>query len=106
MNKEYFVYILLCSDDSYYTGVTNNFEYRFAQHQEGTDESCYTYKRRPLQLVCTIKFEDIKQAIAWEKQIKGWTRKKKQALIEENWNKLKELAVCKNDTSHKNYNRE
>jgi putative endonuclease len=49
--KAYYVYILLCRDGSYYTGVTNNLEVRFVQHQEGHDPKAYTYKRRPLKLV-------------------------------------------------------
>ena len=45
----------------------------------------------------------LKQAIAFEKQVNGWTRKKKEALIEKNWDKIKELAVCINESSHTNY---
>ncbi|WP_379047525.1 hypothetical protein [Pedobacter alpinus] len=47
-------------------------------------------------------FNDVNQAIAFEKQIKGWTRKKKEAIITGNWEKLKGLAVCKNNSSHHN----
>ncbi|PJJ83801.1 GIY-YIG nuclease family protein [Mucilaginibacter auburnensis] len=43
--KTYFVYILLCSDESYYTGVTNNIDIRFSQHAEGINPTCYTYKK-------------------------------------------------------------
>jgi putative endonuclease len=50
-------------------------------------------------------FYDIRKTIAFEKQVKGWTRLKKEALIERNWDKIKELARCKNETSHKNYKR-
>ena len=79
--KEYSVYILRCRDRSYYVGVTNNVEMRFAQHQRGDDLSCYTYARRPLTLAHVLTFGDIKDAIAAEKQIKGWSRAKKEALM-------------------------
>ncbi len=71
--KYYYVYILKCSDDSYYTGFTNDFERRFAWHEEGNDQESYTYSRRPLELVYADYFTDLKQAIAFEKQIKGWS---------------------------------
>jgi len=50
----YFVYILLCSDNSYYTGMTDNIERRFNEHQEGVYPRAYTFKRRPVQLVSRI----------------------------------------------------
>jgi putative endonuclease len=100
--KTYYVYILKCSDDSYYAGVTNNLDRRVAEHSEGIDNKLYTFKRRPIQLVFCDAFNDINKAIAFEKQIIGWSKKKKEALIERNWDKLKELASCKNQISHKN----
>ncbi|WP_339869986.1 GIY-YIG nuclease family protein [uncultured Algoriphagus sp.] len=100
--KIYFVYILKCSDNTFYTGVTNNLERRLAEHSEGIDPFCYTAKRRPLELVFVQEFQEIKEAISFEKQIKGWSKKKKLAMINDEWDKLKELAVCKNETSHKN----
>jgi len=90
--KQYFVYILLCSDSSYYTGITNNIERRFSEHDLGEDPKCYTYKRRPLKLVFQESFTDVNQAIAFEKQVKGWRREKKEALINENWDLLPSLA--------------
>ncbi|WP_426669043.1 GIY-YIG nuclease family protein [Mucilaginibacter sp. McL0603] len=90
--KQYFVYILLCSDNSYYTGITNNLERRFYEHQLGEDSQCYTYKRRPLKLVFCENFGDVNQAIAFEKQVKGWRRAKKEALINGNWDLLPELS--------------
>jgi putative endonuclease len=78
--KDYFVYILKCSDDSYYTGVTNNLEKRFSEHQSGIIKG-YTSKRLPVRLVFSERLTDINQAIRFEKQIKGWNRKKKEALI-------------------------
>ena len=88
----YFVYILECSDGSYYTGVTNDVERRLWEHQTGFNTTCYTYKRRPVTLKYFIHLTDIKQAIDWEKQIKGWSRKKKEALFKEDWKELQRLA--------------
>ena len=90
--KSYYVYILKCSDGSYYTGLTNNLEERFAQHEAGYVLKCYTFKRRPLKLSYSVQLNDINQAIALEKQIKGWSRKKKEAFINEDWLKLKILS--------------
>ena len=95
----YFVYILKCADGSYYTGVTNNIEIRYRQHQSGDGASSYTASRLPVTLVFSEQFNDIMQAIALEKQIKGWSRKKKEAFINENWEDLKELS--KNYTQYK-----
>jgi putative endonuclease len=100
--KCYHVYIVKCNDNSYYTGVTNNIERRFAEHQIGEDVKSYTYTRRPLTLVFCEDFSDINQAIMFEKQVKGWTRKKKEAIIANNWDKLKELSVCKNSSNFEN----
>ena len=90
--KFYYVYILLCSDGSYYVGVTNSIESRFARHQSGYNISCYTYSRRPLELKYLEVFESISSAITREKQIKRWTRRKKEALINGDLNLLKALS--------------
>ena len=90
--KSYFVYILECSDQSYYTGVTNNFEKRIAEHKCGINPKCYTYKRRPFELKFIEEFNDVNQAIVREKQIKGWTRKKKEALIKHDFDMLVKLS--------------
>ena len=100
--KLYYVYILKCSDNSYYTGITNNLERRIVQHLRGIQKVCYTYSRRPVELVFYSMFNDVLQAIAFEKQIKGWSRKKKQAIINDEWDKLKQLAVCKNESHSDN----
>ena len=91
----YYVYIVECKDWSYYTGVTNDIETRLWEHETGQDDKAYTSTRRPVELKYVEIFYDIDQAIAREKQIKGWSRKKKQALIAENFEKLKELAKSK-----------
>ena len=90
--KYYFVYILECNDGSYYTGLTKNLNERIAQHELGYVVTFYTFKRRPVKLVYSVQMDDINQAIALEKQIKGWSRKKKHALIIEDWDKLKLLS--------------
>ncbi len=101
-----YVYIVKCCDNSYYTGVTKDLNKRLSEHNSGMDAACYTYTRRPVQLVFCQEFADPNEAIKAEKQIKGWSRKKKEALIQRNWQKLKELAQCKNETSHKNFKRD
>jgi putative endonuclease len=90
--KQYFVYILLCSDNSYYTGITNNLERRLYEHENGIDPKSYTFKRRPVKLVFQEMFTEVIQAIAFEKQVKGWSRAKKEALINGNWDLLPELS--------------
>ena len=80
--KEYFVYIGRCRDNAYYTGITNNVERRIAEHNDVIDPHCFTYKRRPVELVYQCSFREVSDAIAAEKQIKGWSRAKKEALIQ------------------------
>jgi putative endonuclease len=99
--NDYYVYILKCGDDSYYTGVTNNLEKRIKEHETGTDPNSYTFHRRPVTLFHAEIFHDINQAIAFEKQIKGWSRKKKEALANRDSEKLKELSACKNETHYR-----
>jgi putative endonuclease len=91
--KNYYIYILHCNDGSYYTGVTNNVEKRYYEHQNGLIDNCYTHGRRPLKLVCIENFRDIREAIAREKQIKGWKREKKEALIKRLYKDLPKLSL-------------
>jgi len=97
--KDYFVYIVECSDSSFYTGVTNNLDRRIAEHNSGLIKG-YTSKRLPVQLVFSQRFSDINQAIKFEKQIKGWNRKKKKALIDGNFDLLIELSNNKKNSRH------
>lgn len=90
--KTMYVYMLECSDNSYYIGVSNDAEKRFQEHYSGINRTCYTYTRRPLKLVFTQFFSDPNSAIAFEKKIKGWSRAKKKALIEGKWELLPELS--------------
>lgn len=99
--KSYYVYILKCSDNSFYTGITSKFDQRWIQHQEGHFKDCYTFKRRPLQLVYHLEFWDVIQAILFEKQVKGWTRAKKIALINDDFDMIQLLAECRNFTHSK-----
>ncbi|MFH0814930.1 MAG: GIY-YIG nuclease family protein [Candidatus Falkowbacteria bacterium] len=92
MYKYYYVYILRCSDGSYYTGVTNNINHRINQHNDGQKTFCYTYSRRPVVLVYYEEFVDVDKAIAREKQLKGWRREKKEALIFAQLDDLPQLA--------------
>jgi putative endonuclease len=87
-----YLYVLRCADGSYYTGTTRgDLETRIAEHRAGHFAG-YTAKRRPVRLVFTQHFELITDAIAAERQLKGWTRAKKEALIGGNWSQLKLLA--------------
>jgi putative endonuclease len=101
MTQYLFVYILQCADDSLYTGVTNDLDRRMEEHNKGIDDKSYTYYRRPLNLVFSEMFYDPNEAIAFEKQIKRWSKAKKIALIKGDIPLLKNLAECKNETSHK-----
>jgi putative endonuclease len=86
-----FVYMLRCSDKSLYVGSANDLERRISQHQSGTFPG-YTALRRPVELVWSEYFERITDAIAAERQIKGWGKAKKEALIGADWASLKNLA--------------
>jgi putative endonuclease len=101
MYKKGWVYILKCSDGSYYTGSTNNLELRLNQHQNGKGSN-YTKKHLPVKLVYYEEFERIDDAFYREKQIQGWSRKKKEALINNKHENLKKLSECKNDSHYKN----
>ncbi len=82
------VYILECSDGSYYVGCTTAIEQRIAQHQSGKFRG-YTFKRRPVILLWCQEFADIEQAILCERKLKGWSRVKKEALIRADWDDVK-----------------
>ncbi len=92
----FYVYILECNDGSYYTGVTNDLDRRIQEHIDGINKACYTFLRRPVKLKFYAHYTDIKQAISFEKQIKGWSRKKKEALFLQNWDLIKKLSKSKN----------
>jgi len=103
--KYLYVYILECADDTFYIGVTNNVGRRFIEHTTGIKEDSYVFSRRPIKLVYCKQFAKPMEAINFEKQIKGWTREKKIALIRNDYDTLHELAKCKNETSHTRFQR-
>ena len=87
-----FVYMLRCSDGRYYVGSTRaSLEQRIAQHNAGSFGG-FTAKRRPVQLVWHQEFQRITDAIEVERQLKGWTRVKKEALIRGDYDLLPELS--------------
>jgi predicted GIY-YIG superfamily endonuclease len=87
----FWLYILRCADASYYIGHTDDIELRFAQHQAG-DVAGYTKSRRPVELVYSESFATRDDAFAVERQLKGWSRQKKEALIAGDWEQLRWLA--------------
>jgi putative endonuclease len=93
------MYILKCSDGSYYTGSTWNLEKRLAEHQTGMGAK-HTRKRLPVTLIYCEECERVEDAYQREKQIQGWSRKKKEALIKGDTNALHRLAECQNDTHY------
>ena len=89
------VYILRCSDGSFYTGTARaDLEQRVGEHQAGAFAG-YTSTRRPVVLVFSDYFDQIADAIAAERQIKGWSRAKKQALIAGDFTALQQSAKRK-----------
>ena len=92
-----YMYILKCANGSYYTGSTIDLERRLEQHKNGEGAN-FTKKHLPVELIYAEEFARIEDAFYREKQIQGWSRKKKEALIAGNFDKLHELAECKNDT--------
>jgi len=77
----YAVYILKCSDGTYYTGLTKDLDARVREHEAGAHSDSYTYSRRPVKLVWSEITESYQEAFGWEHRIKGWSRAKKEALI-------------------------
>ncbi len=101
--KQSWVYILKCSDGSYYTGCTTNLEQRVQEHNFKKYDN-YTSTRLPVELVYSQQLTYINDSITAERQIKGWSRRKKEALINGDFDLLHTLAECKNETSYKNKN--
>src|SRR2546425_6092837 len=91
MTSQFWMYILRCSDVSYYVGHTDDLDKRLAEHQDGSFGG-YTARRRPVTLVYTEVFDSRDDAFHRERQIKGWSRAKKQALALQDWTELQRLA--------------
>ena len=96
-----YLYILECSDGSYYTGSTNDIDRRVEQHNCGQG-SDFTKTRLPVKLVFCEEFERVDMAFYKEKQVQGWSRKKKQVLINREFHLLHELSECQNGTHSEN----
>jgi tRNA/rRNA methyltransferase len=88
---DFYAYLLRCSDGSYYAGHTDDLATRIAQHQAGAFPG-YTHDRRPVELVWSDRFADRDSAFAAERQINGWSRAKKEALVRGDWQALRLLA--------------
>jgi predicted GIY-YIG superfamily endonuclease len=90
MELNFFMYILECKDKKYYVGHTDNIEKRLAEHNTGM--SHYTSNRLPVKLIYLEQFQTRDEAFVAERKIKGWSRKKKEAYIEKNFDLLCELS--------------
>ncbi|MBE2994015.1 GIY-YIG nuclease family protein [Sphingomonas sp. CFBP 13603] len=88
----FWAYVVRCADDSYYTGHTDNLERRIGQHNLG-EISGYTQTRRPVTLMWCQDFSSRQEALAAEFQVKGWSRRKKEALAREDWADLHDAAI-------------
>jgi len=95
------MYILECSDGSFYTGSTTDVDIRLAQHHDGEGAN-YTKKRRPVKLLYTEEYDRIDEAYFREKQVQNWRRTKKLALINGTFEELNALARCLNKTHYSN----
>ena len=100
-NMKGFMYILLCADGSYYTGSTTDLDLRLQQHQAGEGAN-HTKKHLPVKLVYYEEYQRIDEAFFREKQIQGWSRKKKEALINGWDDELKKAAECMNKSHYIN----
>lgn len=93
---DFWIYILKCADNSYYTGHTDNLEQRIAQHQQRYFPDCYTATCLPISLVFSQPFPTRVEALTAERKIKGWSRKKKEAMMRGDWQEVSRLAKSKN----------
>ena len=96
-----YLYILKCANGQYYTGSINDLLKRFEEHLKGEGAN-FTRKHQPVKLVYYEEFDRMDMAFFREKQIQGWCRNKKEALINSSTNLLHKLAECKNSTHYKN----
>jgi len=94
-----YMYILLCANGKYYTGSTNNLERRIFEHKNGLGAN-FTKKNLPVALVYYEEYSRIDAAFYREKQVQGWSRAKKEALINGECEKLHELSECKNESHY------
>ena len=85
-------YILECADGSYYVGSTIDLDRRLWQHNHDPDGPVYTRHRRPVRVVWSAQYDSVEQAFWYEKQIQGWSRRKREALIRGDFELLPGLA--------------
>jgi len=97
-----YVYILECSDGSFYTGSTFDLHKRLWEHNNGLGAN-YTKKRLPVNLVYLEESDSIEECFLREKQIQGWSRAKKKSLMKSNFKTLHRAAECKNGSHFHNY---
>jgi predicted GIY-YIG superfamily endonuclease len=95
--KPFYVYMLRCADESFYVGHTDELERRLAEHGDGLIPG-YTSTRRPVELVWSAEMTTRDEALVVERQLKGWTRAKKEALVRGDWTGLNRLARGKDWT--------
>jgi len=89
----YVVYILICSDGSYYTGSAADLGLRLWEHEEGISQTAYTYNRRPVKLMWNSEeFDTYAEALHFERQVKGWSRVKKEALMRDDYDAIHEIV--------------
>jgi len=89
------MYILCCADNSYYVGSTSNLESRIVQHKEGSG-SIYTRCRLPVELVYSEEFQTVEEAFKREKQVQGWSRRKREALMKGTFEDLVKFSASAN----------
>jgi predicted GIY-YIG superfamily endonuclease len=87
-----YTYIVRCADDSYYVGSTWDLEARVWQHNSPTLGAAYTRRRQPVVLIWSCWFDSIEQAFRFEKQVQGWGRRKREALVRGEYDALPELS--------------
>ncbi len=92
MHKVIYLYILKCNDDSFYIGITNDLDKRLIENNQGINPESYTFTRRPVELVFHELFIDFNLAFEWETKLKKWSRAKKQALINGDFDSLQTFS--------------
>ena len=88
---QFWLYVLTCADASYYIGHTDDLDKRIAEHQDGSFGG-YTSKHRPVTLTYAEVYDSRDEAFLRERQLKGWSRAKKEALAQQNWKEVQRLA--------------
>ncbi|MEO9531832.1 MAG: GIY-YIG nuclease family protein [Crocinitomicaceae bacterium] len=102
MSRSGFMYILLCENDTLYTGSTIDLQRRLSEHVSGIGAN-YTKKFKPVKLLYTEEYSHVALAFKREKQIQRWSQSKKWALVNGDLELLKRLSECINETHYENY---